>query len=446
LNSDFPRSRDEIIARIFEAGVVGAGGAGFPTHVKAAARADVVIANGCECEPLLQTDRYVLESMAKTVVDGLLVMMLATGASRGRIALREGFPGVEDTLKKSVEGARGVDVVTVADNYPAGDEHILVYEATGRVIPQGGIPPDVGIVVSNVNTLVNVRQAMDGIPVTSRFVSVCGDVDNPCLVEAPVGTSVRDVLELTGNAGEIEAKGVLLSGVMMGQYCEDLSTPIDKRMGSVVVIPGDSELRTRKSLSTETMIRRAASVCCQCRLCTDLCTRHLMGHSIEPHRVMRAIAWGRSYIPDLSGALFCSGCGLCGVYVCPMGLSPDRISSMVRAEMGERGVKAEDQPEAVVTPLRAGRLVPHHRILERTGLAPFERDLEFAGALKPGSVRIPLAQHAGKPARPVVEEGATVAEGQLIGDAEAGGISARVHASISGVVTSVDGRVGIERR
>jgi len=446
LNADFPHSRDEIIARIFEAGVVGAGGAGFPTHVKAAARADVVIANGCECEPLLQSDRYVLESMAKDVVDGLLVMMLATGATRGRIAIRDGFPDMQETLKKSVEGARGVDVVTVADNYPAGDEHILVYEATERVIPQGGIPPDVGVVVSNVNTLVNVRQAMDGVPVTSRFVSVCGDVPRPCLVEVPVGTSVSDILELSGNAAGIEDKGVLLSGVMMGQYCEDLSTPIDKRVGSVVVIPADSELKIRKSLSIETMIRRAASVCCQCRLCTDLCPRHLMGHSIEPHRVMRAIAWGRSYIPDLSGALFCSGCGLCGVYVCPMGLSPDRISSMVRAEMGQRGVSAEDQPEAVVTPLRSGRLIPHHRILERTGLAPFERDLEFTGALKPGSVRIPLSQHTGKPARPVVKEGATVAEGQLIGDAEADSISAKVHASISGVVTSVDGWVRIERR
>jgi Na+-translocating ferredoxin:NAD+ oxidoreductase RnfC subunit len=310
----------------------------------------------------------------------------------------------------------------------------------------------VGVVVSNVSTLVNVRHAMDGVPVTSRLVSVCGDLARPCLVEVPVGTSVRDILELTGNprptgdAKGMEEKGVLLSGVMMGQYCDDLSTPIDKRMGSVVVIPADSELKTRKSLSIETMIRRAASVCCQCRLCTDLCTRHLMGHSIEPHRVMRAIAWGRSYIPDLSGALFCSGCGLCGVYVCPMGLSPDRISSMVRAEMGERGVRVEEQPETVVTPLRAGRLVPHHRILERTGLAPFERDLEFEGALKPGSVSIPLSQHVGKPARPVVTEGATVAEGQLVGDAEADGISAKVHASISGVVTSVDGRVRIEKR
>ncbi|MGD8628470.1 MAG: 4Fe-4S dicluster domain-containing protein [bacterium] len=446
MNADFPHSRDEIIARIFEAGVVGAGGAGFPTHVKARAKADVVIANGCECEPLLQTDRYVLESMGKTVVDGLLVMMLATGATTGRIAVREGFPGIEDSLKKSVEGARGVDIVTVADNYPAGDEHILVYEATGRVIPQGGIPPDVGVVVSNVNTLVNVRQAMDGLPVTSRLVSVCGCVERPCLVEVPVGTSVRDILELSGNAAGIEDKGVLLSGVMMGQYCEDLSTPIDKRVGSVVVIPGDSELKIRKSLSIDTMIRRAASVCCQCRLCTDLCTRHLMGHAIEPHRVMRAISWGRSYIPDLSGAIFCSGCGLCGVYVCPMGLSPDRITSMVRAEMGRRGVRAEDRPEAAVTPLRSGRLVPHHRILERTGLAPYERDLEFAGALKPVAVSIPLSQHAGKPARPVVTAGAAVAEGQLIGDAEAGGIAAKVHASISGVVTSVDGLVRIEKR
>ena len=444
--ADFPRSRDEIVGKIFEAGVVGAGGAGFPTHVKARSKADIVIANGCECEPLVQSDRYVLETQGAGVVDGLLVMMLSVGATRGRIAIREGFPDMLYSLEKSVKGARGVDVVTVADNYPAGDEHILVYETTGRVIPQGGIPPDVGVVVSNVNTLLDVWQAMDGVPVTSRIVSVCGDVPKPCLAEVPVGTSVQDVLELSGNAAGIEAKGVLLSGVMMGQYCDDLSTPMDKRVGSVVVLPGESELLVRKSLSLDVMIRRAASVCCQCRLCTDLCPRNLMGHAIEPHRVMRAISWGRSFIPDLGSALLCSGCGLCGVYVCPMLLSPDRISFMVRAEMGKRGVRAEDRPEARVTPARAGRLITHERILERTGLAPFERRLEFAGKIEPGSVRIPLSQHTGEPARAVVKQGDVVAEGQLIGDAEADGIGARVHASISGVVSEVDRLVVIERR
>ncbi len=443
---DFPTSKQEIRDRVFEAGVVGAGGAGFPTHIKAGAAADVVIANACECEPLLATDRHVLTSRLDEMIDGLLIMMLATGAGRGYVALREGQADVLDKVRDGVKGARGVDVVTVADTYPAGDEHILVYEATGRVVPEGGIPPDVGVVVSNANTLVNVKRAVDGNPVTDRVISICGDVARPCVVEVPIGTTVGDALELTGNRSDPGEKGLLLSGIMMGQYCEDLTTPIDKRVGSIAVLPRDSEIMVRKSLPVDVMIRRAASVCCQCTQCTELCPRHLMGHDISPHKIMRAVSWGREYVPDLAGALFCSGCGLCGVYVCPMLLSPDRISFMVRAEMGGRGVRQEGKPTGGVLPVRAGRLVPHARIVERTGLGAYEHELEFAGRVEPAKVRIPLAQHVGVPATPVVEKGDVVRRGQVIGEIDREAVGARVHAGIGGVVVELGSVVVVEKQ
>jgi Na+-translocating ferredoxin:NAD+ oxidoreductase RnfC subunit len=446
LARDFPTSKQEIRERIYRAGVVGAGGAGFPTHIKAGAAADVVIANACECEPLLATDRYVLVSRCDEMIDGLLIMMLATGAGRGYVALRAGQADVEAVVTEAVKATKGLEVVIVADTYPAGDEHILVYEATGRVIPGGGIPPDVGVVVSNANTLVNVRRAIDGITVTSRVLSVCGDLPNPGVVEVPVGTTVGDVLDLTGNSQGIEDKGILLSGIMMGQYCEDLSTPIDKRVGSIVVLPRDSEIIVRKSLPLDVMVRRAASVCCQCTQCTELCPRHLMGHGITPHKIMRAISWGRDFVPDLAGALFCSGCGLCGVYVCPMLLSPDRISYLVRAEMSSRGIRPEGKVPSEVMPVRAGRLVPHGRIVERTGLVPYERVLTFLGTLEPRKVRIPLSQHSGVPATAMVKIGDAVRRGDLIGEVDPGVIGARVHASIDGVVAEVDGVVVVEKR
>jgi len=446
LARDFPTSKQEIRDRIFKAGVVGAGGAGFPTHIKAAAAADTVIANACECEPLLGTDRHVLTSRLDEMIDGLLIMMLATGAGRGYVALREGQADVLGRVGDGVKGARGVEVVTVADTYPAGDEHILVYEATERVIPGGGIPPDVGVVVSNANTLVNVKRAVDGEPVTDRVISICGDVIHPCVVEVPVGTTVGEALDLTGNRSGLDDKGMLLSGIMMGQYCEDLTTPIDKRVGSIAVLPRDSEIMVRKSLPVDVMVRRAASVCCQCTQCTELCPRHLMGHDISPHKIMRAISWGREYVPDLAGALFCSGCGLCGVYVCPMLLSPDRISFMVRAEMGERGVRQEGEPAGDVLPVRAGRLVPHARIVERTGLRPHEHDLEFAGRVEPRQVRIPLTQHVGVPATPVVKEGNIVRRGQVVGEMDREAVGARVHASIDGMVVELDNVVVVEKQ
>jgi Na+-translocating ferredoxin:NAD+ oxidoreductase RnfC subunit len=446
LARDFPGSKDEIVARIFDAGVVGAGGAGFPTHIKAAAGADIVIANGCECEPLIQSDQYALSAHLDDVIEGLRIMMLAVGAGKGYVAIREGMPEVSRVLCEKVKAASGIDMVSVVNNYPAGDEHILVYEVTGRAIPQGGIPPDVGVVVSNVNTLVNVRWALQGEPVTERIVSVCGDLPNPCIVRVPVGTTVEDVLKLTGNAVDLETEGILLSGVMMGEFCDDPNRPIDKRNGAVVVLPRDNQVIVRKSLPVKTILRRAASVCCQCTLCTELCPRHLMGHAITPHKIMRAVSWDRAFAEDLAGALFCSGCGLCGVYVCPMLLSPDRISFMVRAEMARRRIEAERPGETRVEPVRPHRLVPHARIVERTGLAPYERDLSYAGVLEPDRVSIPLSQHVGVAASPAVSVGDRVSRGQPIGTVDAGSVGARIHASISGMVVSVNDNIVIERK
>jgi Na+-translocating ferredoxin:NAD+ oxidoreductase RnfC subunit len=446
LARDFPHSKSEIVAKIFDAGVVGAGGAGFPTHIKAKARADVVIANGCECEPLIQSDRYALSAHLDEVLDGLTIMMLATGAGKGYVAIREGLPEVSRMLAERAEGLKGIEVVTVVNNYPAGDEHVLVYEVTGRAIPQGGIPPDVGAVVSNVNTLVDVARAIRGEAVTGRIVSVCGDVPNPCIVRAPLGVTVGDLLDLTGNAGDLGGKGILLSGVMMGEFCDDLARPLDKRNGSVIVLPSDNQVIVRKSLPVQTIIRRAASVCCQCTLCTELCPRHLMGHAITPHKIMRAISWSTASAPDLAGALFCSGCGLCGVYVCPMLLSPDRISFMVRTEMAKRQFEVQHPATTSVEPVRPHRLVPHDRIVERTGLAPYERELGYAGELEPERVSIPLVQHVGAPARSVVSVGESVKRGQPIAAVESDQVGARVHASISGVVVGVDHNIAIERR
>ncbi len=437
----FPASKSEIVNRIYEAGVVGAGGAGFPTHIKADSRAEIVIANACECEPLIRSDRFVLEAFHEEVLEGLHLMMLATGSSKGLVALREGS-SIPD-LEKRLASSPALDIVRVPNTYPAGDEHILVYEATGRIIPQAGIPLDVGVVVSNVNTLLNVSRAVHGRPVTSRIVSVCGDIPKPCVTEVPIGTSVGFVLEATGNQVDLKEKAILLSGVMMGEICEDLTRTVDKRIGAIIVLPRSNRVVISKSLSVETMVRRAASVCCQCQLCTEICPRHLMGHAISPHKIMRAVAWMITSSEDLAGALLCSGCGLCGSYVCPMALSPDRISYMVRRMLAERGIRAEAVPSEV-RPLRAWRLVPHERILNRTGVGIYERDLNFVPISPPGLVRIPLLQHSGVPASPKVAIGRHVSKGDLIGEPQ--GLGARVHASIDGIVKAIDDFVTIESK
>jgi Na+-translocating ferredoxin:NAD+ oxidoreductase RnfC subunit len=440
-----PLSKSTIVERIRGAGVVGAGGAGFPTHVKAESSAEIVIANGCECEPLVSSDRFVIAERGEEVIDGLALMMLATGAPKGYLAVREEYADLLGPLEKKA-GSAGVEFITVPDKYPAGDEHILVYEATGRVIPQGGIPLAVGVVVSNVNTLFNVARAMRGEAVTARTVTVCGDVAQSVVCDAPIGTSVADVLKLTGNDATLEGKRVLLSGIMMGEVCEDILHPVDKRTGSVIVLPETNEVIMRKTLSVGAMLRRAASVCCQCTFCTELCPRHMLGHDIEPHKVMRTIVLPGSNIEDIAGAMYCCECGLCGVYVCPMRLSPDRICAMVKRELMARGTKVETDKEAAVNPNREYRRVPHERIVIRTELAPYEREAKKVDKLSPERVSIPLKQHVGAAARPVVSAGDRVSEGDIIGEMDRGELGARVHASIDGVVVEVGDSVVIEKR
>ncbi len=440
-----PLSRGTIARSIFEAGVVGAGGAGFPTHVKAESRAEIVIANGCECEPLVRSDYQVLAERGGAVLDGLALMMLATGATTGYLAVREDYERLLGPLKQKAGGA-GVELITVPDKYPAGDEHILVYEATGRVIPQGGIPLDVGVVVNNVNTLYNVSRAMEGVPVTSRLVTVAGDVERTVVGEVPIGTSVADVLRLTGNSIDLAGRTVLLSGVMMGEVCDDLLRPVDKRTGSVIVLPDSNEVILRKTLPVATMMKRAASVCCQCTFCTELCPRHLLGHDIEPHKIMRTVALPGSNIEDIAGAMFCCECGLCGMYVCPMRLSPDRISAMVKRELIERGVKVESAGETRVNVNREYRRVPHERIVLKTELTLYDGEAKKVDKLAPGRVSIPLKQHLGVAARAVVAAGDAVREGDVIGEPESGKLGARVHASLDGVVVEVGDSVVVEKR
>jgi Na+-translocating ferredoxin:NAD+ oxidoreductase RnfC subunit len=153
---------------IAEAGVVGAGGAGFPTHVKLAGKADAVLINAAECEPLLHKDKEVLHAFGDEVLDGLQAAMRLVGASEGRIGIKEKYHDVIDALRPRLPG--GVEIALLCDSYPAGDEFILVYDVLGRVIPPGGIPLHVGAVVINVETALNVALA-DRQPVVEKFLT-----------------------------------------------------------------------------------------------------------------------------------------------------------------------------------------------------------------------------------------------------------------------------------
>ena len=169
----------DLVKAVRAAGVVGAGGAGFPTHVKLAAKVDTVIANGAECDPLLQCDQRLMESRASEMVRGVRLAMEATGATRGILALKDEYGAACAALSRAIGDHSDLSMLQMESRYPAGDEFVLVYEATGRLVPETGLPLHVGCLVQNVQTLFNIARAVKGAAVTHRLLTVSGAVARP---------------------------------------------------------------------------------------------------------------------------------------------------------------------------------------------------------------------------------------------------------------------------
>ena len=436
-----------LLEGVRNAGVVGAGGAGFPTHVKLDCSCGTVIANGAECEPLLMNDKYLLTTAYAEVLKGLSFAMEAVSAERGIIAVKKRDDNAYIGLKEAVAGNSSLELLELDHFYPAGDEQVLVYEATGQVVPEGGLPLDVDSVVLNVETLYNLALGAEkGMPVVRRRLTCAGAVKKPGVVYAQIGTPIRDVLALCGGAS-IENYRIIIGGPMMGAVENDSASPVTKLTSGIIVLPEDHKLIQSKTLDMSVIVKRAKAVCCQCTYCTEMCPRYLLGHKIYPHKIMRAIAYGIDISGDIiKGALLCSECGLCEAYACVMGLSPARVNSMLKKMLQEAGVKsdfkdlppAEDVSKEALS-LRQYRLVPRERILQRLDIAQFA-DISTADIVRTDSRRVELLlqQHIGAPAAAVVAEGDTVEEGDLVGEIPEGKLGARVHSSVSGKVLFQD--------
>lgn len=441
--------RQALLRSIREAGVVGEGGAGFPAHVKYDARVETVIANGCECEPLLFTDQHMMQRHADEIVYALTAVRDAMGASRAIIAIKRKYAEVAERLEAAIAGT-GVELAQLENFYPAGDEHILVNELLGHTIPPLGLPKDVGAVVSNVGTLYSVSRAMKGRPVTHRAVTVTGEVARPSVLTVPVGTAAAECITACGGA-VVSDPVYVLGGPMMGRFvddpCEMARTVITKTGGGLIVLPRGHYLHRMATLTIHEMQKQAAAACIQCRYCTDLCPRHNIGHGFETHRVMRAFGGGVDTAMGVLQASMCSECGVCELFACPMRLSPRRINAMFKDKFKEKGLTYEGPREVVKTQslLNAFRKVPTARLAIKLDLLKYmEIRPEDGGGFTPGAVRIPLHQHTGAPAVAQVRPGDAVKAGDLIGEIPEGALGARVHASLAGTVTEVDSAVSIK--
>ncbi|TWI73013.1 RnfABCDGE-type electron transport complex C subunit [Desulfobotulus alkaliphilus] len=435
--------REQIVEKIKNAGVVGAGGAGFPTHVKVNADVDTVLVNGASCEPLLMSDPYLMEEELATMIRGLETVLDSTGAKKGIICLKGKHEKAMAAVRKAVsENPSGrLAAFELKDFYPAGDEQVLVREVLGRTVPEGGIPLQVGVVVSNVESLYNVALAMDDQPLVDRYVTVTGEVKRHMVVKVPVGSLVSDVIAFAGGP-VISDFRVVDGGPMMGRVLPDMDQPVTKTTSGLIVLPPDHTVVARKIMDPERVRKITNSICCQCSQCTDLCPRNLLGHSLNPHKLMRVLASGELGSDAAREALLCSECGICEKFACPMMVSPREVNAQIKKVLMKEGIRWQGAGrEPVNHPFRESRYVPTKRLMMRLNVMQYDTHPGLVTGFVPSLVKIPLHQHIGAPAICLVAEGDRVKRGDLIGEIPEKALGARIHASIDGVVTSTAGGV-----
>ena len=434
---------------VAEAGIVGAGGAGFPTHVKLAGKADTVIINAAECEPLLHKDKEVLRAEAQGVIDGLATAMQLVGAERGIIGIKGKYTDVIELLEPKL--GPGMEITPLADAYPSGDEFILVYETTGRVIPPGGIPLAVGAVVMNVETALNVTRAVDT-PVVEKYLSVAGAVAEPVTLRVPVGITLAECVAAAGGV-TIPDPNYVVGGVMMGYLEDNHDALVDKTTGGVIVLPDDHTVVKRRRQDWQQITRIGRSACDQCSFCTELCPRWLLGHPIEPHKAMRSLEFNLVGEANVIGTSFCCECNLCSLYSCPEDLDPKNVCTQNKHRLMAEKTRWEDPP---FNPKRAdlhmkNRKAPTTRLMQKLGLRQFRNVGPMVEQLiETDRVGIKLKQHIGAPCEAVVSKGDQVSKGQVVGQRPVQdgkpALGAPVHSSIDGTVTGMsDGVVWIER-
>ncbi len=280
-------------------GIIGAGGAGFPAHVKLNSSPDTVIMNAAECEPLLHKDMELILHFSDEILKGLEVVMNITGAKRGIIGIKNKHPEETQILRSKVRG--NIEIICVDDVYPAGDEVTLIYMTTKRIVPPGALPISVGCLVQNVETLYNIGLNK---PVTDKFISVAGAVEYPATVKVPVGTSYKDILakfKITTSDFTVRS-----GGLMMGTLEDNLDKVVSKRTGAIIVLPSDHHCVTmynRFPTDHATDIIAKAG-CDQCYFCTEFCPRYLLGQPVRPETAMRNRMFTREDFPMLDPGKF----------------------------------------------------------------------------------------------------------------------------------------------
>jgi len=323
---------DSFVEAVRMSGVVGLGGAGFPTAVKLKAdpaKVDFICINGAECEPYLTGDTRTMLDDTDLLVEGIAMLQKFYSPEKVIIGVEDNKPKAIAKLREATKEMDGVEVAALPALYPQGGEKVLIYHTTGRIVEEGKLPLDAGVIVLNTTTLATiVRYIRTGMPLTERRITVDGSaVRNPMNVFAPIGTPLRDVIDFTGGF-KSDPRKIILGGPMMGIATTDLDQPVVKNTGAILCFDAkDAE-------------PPAPTPCIKCGRCVNHCPMNLMPTDIE-----RALDLGR---PDLLKELkvnLCIECGCCA-FVCPAKRPLVQVNKLAKIELNNYNKKLKAEAEA----------------------------------------------------------------------------------------------------
>jgi len=309
-------SPDEIIEIVREKGIVGMGGAGFPTAVKLKSPKpiELVLLNGCECEPILTADHQVLLDYADDVIYGLKAMMKASGAPKGVIAIEDNKQDAVELLQAKTADIENIEIVVAKTKYPQGAEKMLIKRVMGKQVPSGGLPMDVGAIVCNVSTAKAISDAIQiGMPLIERVVTVSGErMNKPGNYLVKVGTSVKDIIN---HCGDVKGDDVTIKigGPMMGFKVENLNVPMLKCSNGIIAI--------------ETIVKEAVE-CIKCGRCADVCPMELRPLYYTKYALTEDWEGMKT-----QNAMDCIECGCCE-YICS-----SKIPIVERIKIGKTAIR-----------------------------------------------------------------------------------------------------------
>ncbi|MCK9223642.1 MAG: SLBB domain-containing protein [Candidatus Muirbacterium halophilum] len=426
-----------MIDKIEKAGISGAGGAGFPTFFKLGAKAEYYIINAAECEPLLESDRNIMLRNAEKIISGIKKVKKIIDFKKAYIGIKQKNTDCGELLKKFID-VDYIEVKILKNIYPSGDEQVMIYEILGKIVPEGGIPLNIGVIVNNVETVYRIEKAISENEVfNKRYVTVNGEIEKPCVMELPLGISFSDILEFAGKKKGINYIAID-GGPMMGKITDIKDGVVKKTTSGILFLSENHELILRKTQSIKNIFAQAQASCCNCMTCTELCSRYLIGHRMEPHKIMRALCSQNFDEKIFEYATLCSECNICELYACPINLSPKTVNQFLKEKFRKEGKKINIKKDSYEAPEeRSGRQIPSDRIINRLDIKKYYKKLEFKDEIPEFTkVFLKLSQHIGAPSKPIVSVGQNVKKGDIIAEKN-GNLSMPLHSSVDGKVVEV---------